>query len=86
MLKFVFSFTSLFTKTEIVIIVNNVLPQERFRFDACMMHSALKMGNRLIVTVTMTKKLINIMHINNKAVAAFMAILISHSHLTIYRH
>ncbi|PKN88932.1 MAG: hypothetical protein CVU51_02670 [Deltaproteobacteria bacterium HGW-Deltaproteobacteria-1] len=72
-LKFVLSLVRLLTKTEIVIIVHNVLPHERFRFDTSMTRSVLKIAHRLIVhSAEESKKLMNIVSINHDPVVAFM--------------
>jgi glycosyltransferase involved in cell wall biosynthesis len=74
-LKFVLGCIRLFTKTEIIIIVHNVLPHERFRFDSCMTASILKMAHRLIVhSNEESKKLLNIADINHKPVVAFIPV------------
>jgi glycosyltransferase involved in cell wall biosynthesis len=74
-LKFILNFVRLFTKTEIVIIVHNVLPHERIRFDASMTRSVLKMAHRLIVhSDEESKKLINIVSINHSPLVAFMPV------------
>jgi len=74
-LKFVLSFVRLFTKTEIVIIVHNALPHERFRFDTCMTRSALKVAHRLIVhSDEESKKLMNIVSMNHAPLVAFIPV------------
>ncbi len=74
-LKFILSCIRLFTKTKISIITHNVLPHERFFFDAYMTRSVLKMAHRLIVhSKEEAKKLLNIVCINNTPVVAFIPV------------
>jgi glycosyltransferase involved in cell wall biosynthesis len=74
-LKFVLSCIKFFSKTEIVIIVHNVLPHERFRFDSRMTRSVLKMAHRLIVhSGEEAKKLMSIVAINHAPVVSFIPV------------